>query len=126
VFAIVGRAVVFCAICFAFEFHWLALQSVAWTTMLVTNARQGSLCEAVTKTFDGAHPCKLCHAVSSGQKSEKKSQTPLLFDKIDLVCLVRTLCFEPWFEDYSYQSISIQVTERSLSPPVPPPRFAAV
>lgn len=94
--------------------------------MLVANARQGSLCEAVTKTFDGAHPCKFCHAVSAGQKSEKKSQTPFSFEKIDLVCLVQILRFESASERYSYQSISTEATERSHSPLVPPPRFAAL
>ena len=40
-------------------------------SMLVSYAGKGTMIEAVTKTFDGAHPCPLCLAVKEGQKDEK-------------------------------------------------------
>jgi hypothetical protein len=54
--------------------RWAALQTVAWTAMLAENLRAGSFHEAVTKTFDGKHPCCLCKAISAAKQSEKKAE----------------------------------------------------
>ena len=43
--------------------HLPLLQVVAWSGMLVGYSREAPLREAVVKTFDGAHPCKLCCAI---------------------------------------------------------------
>jgi hypothetical protein len=40
--------------------------------MLLNNSRSGSLKEAVSKTFDGEHPCCLCKAIKKGQAEERK------------------------------------------------------
>ncbi|PWU13944.1 MAG: hypothetical protein C5B50_18355 [Verrucomicrobia bacterium] len=58
--------------------HWALLQSVAWLGMIVTYSRDASLTEALSKTFDGKHPCRLCKAITKGKRTEKKSevQTP--------------------------------------------------
>jgi hypothetical protein len=53
--------------------HWALLQTVAWTTMLTNNLQSGSFHDAMTKTFDGRHPCCLCKAIAAAKKSEKKS-----------------------------------------------------
>ncbi|HWD19157.1 MAG TPA: hypothetical protein VHB20_07745 [Verrucomicrobiae bacterium] len=53
--------------------HWVALQSVAWTTMLVGNLHQGSIAQALQRTFDGRHPCPLCQAIAKGKNCERKS-----------------------------------------------------
>lgn len=52
--------------------HWAFLQTVAWTGMLVTYAQQGTLTEAVSKTFDGEHPCKMCQFVEQGRAQERQ------------------------------------------------------
>lgn len=54
--------------------HWALLQSVAWTEMLTQNLHSSSIQTAIQKTFDGKHPCAMCKAVATGQKSEKKSE----------------------------------------------------
>ncbi len=54
--------------------HWAALQTVAWTAMLADNLHSDSFCAAVTKTFDGNHPCDLCKAIAAGKQSEKKTE----------------------------------------------------
>jgi len=56
---------------------WATLQSVAWTKMLYDYSSAGSFVEALTKTFDGLHPCNLCETIQQGQ-SEEKSQTAVL------------------------------------------------
>lgn len=52
--------------------HWALLQTVAWTGMLVSYSRDGSLTEAVSKTFGGQHPCCMCKAIESGRKAERE------------------------------------------------------
>jgi hypothetical protein len=122
VISIIGRAATILALCLSLGLHWLGLQSVAWTTMLVANARQVPLSEAVAKTFDGAHPCQLCHAVAEGKKSENKSEALPTIAKIDLICATRTLACLPPFMRYDYAATSYAIPKRYLAPPVPPPR----
>ncbi len=110
------------ALCFSLGLQWIALQSVAWTTMLVQNARHQPLATAVARTFDGAHPCDLCHAVAAGKKSEQKSQALPAIAKLDLICLSRPLRLEPPSVPYTYPRGVFVLAERSLAPPVPPPR----
>jgi hypothetical protein len=119
----IGRAATISALCLSLGLHWLALQSVAWTTMLVQNARHAPLNEAVAKTFDGNHPCDLCHAVAAGQKSEKRSEVLPTVGKMDLICTTRTLSWlSPWVS-YEYPRMNSAIAERSQAPPVPPPRL---
>jgi hypothetical protein len=54
--------------------HWMALQSLAWTRMLVSYAEGGPLVEAVAKTFDGRHPCTLCKKIERATKGELPSR----------------------------------------------------
>src|SRR5271154_1946899 len=63
--------------------HWVLLQSVAWTTMLADNLHAGSFQAAVTKTFDGKHPCCLCKAIAAGKQSEKKTDFSFQSQKLE-------------------------------------------
>lgn len=102
--------------------HWALLQTVAWTTMLANNLQSGSFREAMTRTFDGQHPCCLCRAIAAGKKSEKKSEAvspvvkmefPPVTEKLVLISPESTSAFS-WAEfsaDLSFHK-----------PPVPPPR----
>ena len=58
---------------FSLGLHWAFLQTVAWTGMIASYSQDSSLSEAIFKTFDGAHPCKLCIAIEQGRAAEKKS-----------------------------------------------------
>lgn len=40
--------------------------------MLVDYSRTESVSVAVTKTFDGKHPCELCHRVAKESSTERK------------------------------------------------------
>jgi hypothetical protein len=71
-------------LCATLGFHWALLQSAAWVGMIVNYSRQGSLRDAVSKTFDGRHPCALCKFVSAGKKTEKKPESQLDVKKFDL------------------------------------------
>jgi hypothetical protein len=52
--------------------HWMALQSLAWTRMLLSYSRSGQIVAAVAKTFDGRHPCALCKEVAKSKKTESQ------------------------------------------------------
>jgi hypothetical protein len=102
--------------------HWAALQSVAWTNMLVCYSQKEPLREAIAKTFDGAHPCSLCHAVSAGNKSEKKADQQT-FSTIEMV-LPNAIAkvSPPAAQDRQFVREDFLVQKRPIAPPSPPPR----
>src|SRR5215472_5741733 len=95
VFRCIGRIVTIFALCCAIGLHWLTLQSIAWTSMIIDYSKRGTLCEAIAQTFDGAHPCSLCHIVDRGKTTEKKSDLQLLTPKIDMICTKRMVTLVP-------------------------------
>jgi hypothetical protein len=118
-----GRAVTVLALCGAIGLHWMVLQSVAWTTMLVAHSKHARLSEAIAQTFDGAHPCSLCHVVNKGKNSEKKSDLQSSTPKIDMICPPRPKRILRWFVAFEYAPVNCSWSEVGRSPPVPPPRF---
>jgi hypothetical protein len=122
VFHWVGRATIISTLCLALGLQWLALQSLAWATMLASNARHAPLTEAVARTFDGDHPCALCHTVATAKKSEKKSDIQTATVRIDLICPIQTLERLPSCVPYNYAQGRFTIPERLSAPPVPPPR----
>ncbi len=73
------------ALCASIGLHWAALQTVAWTHMLVSYSQRTSLTAAVKMTFDGDHPCELCQLVKKGQSEGKKDdgvQTVLKWEAV--------------------------------------------
>jgi hypothetical protein len=118
-----GRIITVIALCLAVGLQWVAIQSLAWTAMMVRNAKQVSFCEAVKRTFDGAHPCALCHVVNKGKASEQKREMQTSFAKIDIVCVSRTLRLLPREIPFEYLTSNGRLSETDYSPPVPPPRL---
>jgi hypothetical protein len=110
------------ALCLAIGLHWIAFQSLAWTTMIIEHAKQQPLSLAISQTFDGNHPCSLCRAVNSGSHSEKKSDVQQSTLKIDMICSIRTVKLSPPFVPFNYKTNSFSFLEGGQSPLVPPPR----
>jgi hypothetical protein len=103
--------------------HWLVLQSVAWTGMLVTRASNGSLIEAVKLTFDGAHPCALCERIEAGRKGEKQQENSALPLKIELFYEPRPIAVQPSVLQNSVTLTSLVAQIRRQPPAIPPPRL---
>ena len=106
--------------------HWAALQTVAWTTMLASNLHGESFSEAVTKTFDGEHPCCLCKAIAAAKKSEKKSEAAAPVIKMEFPPAGGKLVL---FPPTQYELlVTNDSCARSFSPkpPLPPPRILPV
>jgi len=119
----VARAITIFALCCAIGLHWIALQSLAWTTMIIDYSKRAPLCQAITQTFDGAHPCLLCHAVNAGKNSEKKSDLQSPAPKIDMICVSRTTSFLQPFIPIEYAARDFSFNKLGRSPPSPPPRY---
>ena len=103
--------------------HWMALQSVAWSRMLVSYSRGGHIVAAVTKTFDGRHPCTLCKEIQRAKSSEPQPERAMevenqaAFVAPALVAMVRN-------EGISWR---LEIPEwhgevRAEQPTAPPPR----
>jgi hypothetical protein len=118
----VARAVTVFALCCAIGLQWVAIQSVAWTTMLIKNSRQASFCKAIIQTFDGSHPCSLCHLVTKGKASEKKSDVRSAMPKLDIICVTRMIALVPRFVPFEHAPSDCSLLQFEHSPPIPPPR----
>jgi hypothetical protein len=93
--------------------------------MLIENSKRAPLCQAIAQTFDGAHPCSLCHIVAKGKASEKKSDIQSPVPKIDIICVARVIQLRSSFALVSYALRDFSLSEIEQSPPVPPPRVMA-
>jgi hypothetical protein len=122
VFRCAGRIVTIFALCCAIGLHWIAFQSLAWTSMIVNYSKQQSLRVAIAQTFDGDHPCSLCHAVNNGKNSEKKSDLQVSTFKIDLICSTRAVRLLPPYVPFEYATARFFFSERRQPPPLAPPR----
>jgi len=118
----VVRIVTVGALCCALGLHWVAVQSFAWTSMLIDYSKSAPLCQAIIQTFDGDHPCSLCHIVATGKASEKKSDIQSPAPKIDIICVNRLIRLISPFARFQYAFQDFSVSEIEQSPPVPPPR----
>jgi hypothetical protein len=103
--------------------HWALLQSIAWFGMAVNYSQHSTLKEALIKTFDGQHPCRLCKAVQQCNNSEKKqaSQKPLA--RIDLFCVSGLFALKaPAVLPVATRFAGAISTFFGEPPPKPPPR----
>jgi len=118
----IARAITIFALCCAIGLQWLALQSIAWTAMIVDYSKNASLCQAIAETLDGAHPCSLCKIVNRGKTAEKKSDLQSPTPKIDMICVWRTASSLRPFIPFEYTVRASGSSQIGRSPPVPPPR----
>lgn len=118
----VAKVAVVGALVCAIGGHWAVLQSVAWVGMAVGYSQNATLKEALVKTFDGKHPCKICKVVQAGKSAEKKPESQKVETKLDFFLVSRQIIFllTP-HAPFQMANISL-MPARSESPPTPPPR----
>ena len=90
--------------------------------MIVDYSKQDSICRAIAKTLDGAHPCSLCHVVNRANTAEKKADLQLLTAKIDMICAWQAISLFRPFVSVEYTVRDSCSSQIGRSPPVPPPR----
>ncbi|GAA5141355.1 hypothetical protein GCM10023213_25330 [Prosthecobacter algae] len=117
-----ARWMVVVVLCCSLGFQWAVLQGIAWTGMLISFSRDGSLVEAVAKTFDGEHPCPLCKAVDKGQKQDQEKSVQVPMKKLDAILVQSLHVVAPSPARMIYTPL-IQQGERRVIPPLwTPPR----
>ncbi len=106
--------------------HWAFLQAVAWAGMVIIYSQEAPLSEAVAKTFDGQHPCKLCKQIATGKRSEKKSDYKFEFGKVEFpyASVAFIFCAPSMFWEVSSSNDAADLMTHS--PPIPPPRTVPV
>jgi hypothetical protein len=102
--------------------HWGALQSVAWTRMLAENLRTSSFADAVSRTFDGQHPCSLCKVIASAKKSEKRLEFPQPLARLEFPLTAQSLLLVAPTHSRLVPTTGELVESLSEPPPTPPPR----
>jgi len=107
--------------------HWALLQTVAWTGMIISYSRDASLSEAVSKTFDGEHPCAMCKMIKKGRADEQEQQQKQNVkpgSKMEIGAIWQST---PFYFSNDREKISSPNTDasiRSYEPPKPRPRSA--
>lgn len=101
--------------------HWAVLQSVAWAKMLVEYAQSDSIRNAISKTFDGEHPCSLCHTVKDGRQQEEKKAATITVAKLDAVLAPVVQMPKARVAVWSYPPWQMAENVRESAPPTPPP-----
>jgi hypothetical protein len=102
--------------------HWALLQSLAWVGMVVSYSQKASLAEAVTKTFDGKHPCALCKAIAKGKKSEKNSDSTPAKQKLQFAHARAVFVFSAPTHFWKVAPLVQRADSRDHGPPTPPPK----
>lgn len=102
--------------------NWAFLQTVAWTGMLANNLRTQGLNEAISRTFDGEHPCPLCEAIAVGKKSESKDPVVSQTQKLEFQLLAGTIIFYAPPMPPGLASADSFVKSIRPKPLLPPPR----
>lgn len=107
--------------------HWALLQTVAWTGMIISYSRDATFTEAVSKTFDGEHPCKMCKIIKKGRGEEKQQQQKQESkpdSKIKLALPEIAFSLISPASEAELPSVDQWATARSYEPPKPRPRAA--
>jgi hypothetical protein len=106
--------------------HWTLLQTVAWTGMVISYSQRAPLREAISKTFDGKHPCVLCKAIQNGRAEEQKRDSQQLNTpvKLDAAVVWQGTDFIFSAERGRTPSRDACFSARQEAPPKPRPRLA--
>jgi hypothetical protein len=121
-FSKAGRILLIFAMFVSCGAHWFVLQSVAWTSMLVTHSIDAPFLSAVKTTFDGAHPCGLCETVEEGRNSEHGNDAPPSLNRIELFHQPVAGLLPPSCTGRRIPDAAVAIPTRSSRPPLPPPR----
>jgi hypothetical protein len=109
------------------------IQVFAWGKMIVDYSAEKGFVEGVKDTFDGQHPCELCHSIAKAEEEKSESQeTPLLPDlrKLELKNILPTECLtarkpiSSKFLPPAFAEPGSSLPLARKSPDTPPPRLA--
>lgn len=116
-----ARLVAFVAAAHVMGGHWLVLQMVAWSGMLVTYTQQDGLTQGIEKTFDGTAPCHLCHMVEEGREKEDDHPFVDLTHKQDAVLMKPVVLPRRATASFSFDLREWVQISTLITAPIPPP-----
>ena len=102
--------------------HWLVLQTVAWSQMIVKYSRTAPIKQAIRQTFDGAHPCELCHGIEKARQSEKKQDAQQVVLKREFLCEASEFFLNPPSHFRPMTFLAQTPSARDDRPVLQPPR----
>ena len=123
-FRVAGYSLLFLAMFSIAGGHWAVLQTVAWTGMAIEYSKDSPLAAALTKTFSGKAPCKMCKTIEAGKEKESRLPATVKADKKIDKFLVRSGPAIPAAREtsFSYPPILNEVASvRPACPPAPVP-----
>lgn len=121
-FARLPRFLIALALASSIGLHWTLLQAVAWAGMIVGYSQEAPLGEAIVKTFDGQHPCKLCKHIAKSKQSEKKSEYKFELSKLEFPYAPVAFVFRAPCSFWEVRAGDVAAGLLTHAPPVPPPR----
>ena len=126
VFTLFGKWMLVIATISAIGGHFMVLQSVAWTSMVLSNVRHENIGTAIEQTFDGQHPCPLCKRIEKARESESKQQTPqqVAASKLNLFYQARIIILTPAGKCQELRPCDTFAQVRPHRPLLQPPREA--
>jgi hypothetical protein len=104
---------------------WAVLQTIAWAKMVVDYSRDNPVSEAISKTFDGEHPCAICKKISKVRGEERKSPALVFQIKKDgsfISLKSMSLTLPTVTETMFYNVFSVAYPSARFEPPIPVPR----
>jgi hypothetical protein len=107
--------------------HWAVLQTIAWTGMIISYSRDASFSEAVSKTFDGEHPCPMCKVIKKARAEEKQQEQQQVKpgSKLDLGLVWQPVTFNFACKQEQIPSPDFHALSWREQPPKPRPRIAS-
>lgn len=69
-----ARTFLLLALALSIGLQWALVQGAAWVGMVIRDAGQASLVQAVARAIDGKHPCRWCQAAQQGESSRKDNE----------------------------------------------------
>ena len=116
--------IVLAAFVFSCGGQWYALQCVAWVKMLHDYSQMVPFTQAVSMTFSGQYPCEICKALAEKKQSENDKICSL--DKFEKKFFPPSALVpaSPNASAVRYMDVVSSFSDRTDTPPTPPPRFA--
>lgn len=120
-----SKTITVLSLVFFLGLHWAVLQSVAWVTMLAAYTGQDGFLMAVSKTFDGQHPCDLCLVIREATSEGDQQDTASVVSATHLDWILDTpaaVYVPPEPERPQTLPSGSELGIPSIQPPTPPPR----
>jgi hypothetical protein len=122
------RWIILGMMCLSLGLQWAVIQGIAWTSMLVSYSQSDGFFQAVSKTFDGQHPCPLCEAVEEGGRKtsgkDAEGAKPSL-KKFEAVVADTLRIVPPAAGRLTYPNLIQKAEAGNHPPPEGPPRGRA-